>query len=55
MTRLAEKLGAFVTSFDSVSDDVDALSVPLSRPFIVRIQLKVPCRQRFDMLTRLHI
>ncbi|EOT2306984.1 TPA: ImmA/IrrE family metallo-endopeptidase [Escherichia coli] len=50
MTRLAEKLGAFVTSFDSVSDDVDALSVPLSRPFIVRnMAKKSPCRQRFDI------
>ena len=50
MTRLAEKLGAFVTSFDSVSDEVDALSVPLSRPFIVRnTAKKSPCRQRFDI------
>ncbi|MEQ5232893.1 MULTISPECIES: XRE family transcriptional regulator [Providencia] len=50
MTRLAEKLGAFVTSFESVSDEVDALSVPLSRPFIVRNMAKrSPCRQRFDI------
>ncbi|EFN7491965.1 TPA: ImmA/IrrE family metallo-endopeptidase [Escherichia coli] len=50
MTRLAEKLGAFVTSFDSVSDEVDALSVPLRRPFIVRNTAKnSPCRQRFDI------
>lgn len=50
MTRLAEKLGAFVTSFDSVSDEVDALSVPLERPFIVRnTAKKSPCRQRFDI------
>ncbi|MDE9460909.1 helix-turn-helix domain-containing protein [Xenorhabdus bovienii] len=50
MTRLAEKLGAFVTSFDSASDDVDALSVPLARPFIVRnTAKKSPCRQRFDI------
>lgn len=50
MTRLAEKLGAFVTSFDSISDDVDALSVPLARPFIVRnMAKKSPCRQRFDI------
>lgn len=50
MTRLAEKLGAFVTSFDSVSDEVDALSVPLERPFIVRNRAKKsPCRQRFDI------
>ncbi|WP_338515799.1 ImmA/IrrE family metallo-endopeptidase [Erwinia aphidicola] len=50
MTRLAEKLGAFVTSFDSVSDDVDALSVPLERPIIVRNNAKKsPCRQRFDI------
>lgn len=50
VTRLAEKLGAFVTSFDSVSDDVDALSVPLDRPFIVRnTAKKSSCRQRFDI------
>lgn len=50
MTRLAEKLGAFVTSFDSVSDEVDALSVPLERPFIVRNRAKKSaCRQRFDI------
>ncbi|ELJ8249298.1 ImmA/IrrE family metallo-endopeptidase [Salmonella enterica] len=50
MTRLAEKLGAFVTAFDSISDEVDALSVPLSRPFIVRnTAKKSPCRQRFDI------
>ncbi|PWI80330.1 DNA-binding protein [Enterobacter sp. CGMCC 5087] len=50
MTRLAEKLGAFVTSFDAVSDEVDALSVPLRRPFIVRnTAKKSPCRQRFDI------
>ncbi|MCO7051635.1 XRE family transcriptional regulator [Proteus terrae] len=50
MTRLAEKLGAFVTAFDSVSDDVDALSIPLDRPFIVRnTAKKSPCRQRFDI------
>lgn len=50
MTRLAEKLGAFVTSFDVVSDEVDALSVPLERPFIVRNRAKKsPCRQRFDI------
>ncbi|CDG48986.1 helix-turn-helix domain-containing protein [Serratia symbiotica] len=50
MTRLAEKMGAFVTSFDSVSDEVDALSVPLERPIIVRnTAKKSPCRQRFDI------
>jgi Zn-dependent peptidase ImmA (M78 family)/DNA-binding XRE family transcriptional regulator len=50
MTRLAEKMGAFVTSFDSVCDEVDALSVPLERPFIVRnTAKKSPCRQRFDI------
>lgn len=50
MIRLAEKLGAFVTCFDSVSDEVDALSIPLERPFIVRNRAKrSPCRQRFDI------
>ncbi|MGJ0191606.1 helix-turn-helix domain-containing protein [Pantoea sp. RRHST58] len=50
VTRLAEKLGAFVTSFDSLSDEVDVLSVPLERPFIVRNRAKKSaCRQRFDI------
>lgn len=50
VTRLAEKLGAFVTSFDSLSDEVDALSVPLERPFIVRNRAKKSaCHQRFDI------
>lgn len=50
MTRLAEKLGAFVTSFESISDEVDTFSVPLKRPFIVRNRAKrSPCRQRFDI------
>ena len=50
MTRLAEKLGAFVTTFESVSDDIDTLSVPLSRPYIVSSKVKKSsCRQRFDI------
>jgi len=50
MTRLAENLGALVTSFQSVSTEVDALSVALRRPIIVRNEAKQSaCRQRFDV------
>lgn len=50
MTRLAERMGAFVTSFDSISTEVDALSIPLRRPIIVRSLAKEsPCRLRFDI------
>lgn len=50
MTRLAENLGALVTSFQGVSTEVDALSVSLRRPIIVRNEAKQStCRQRFDV------
>ncbi|QZA78210.1 XRE family transcriptional regulator [Deefgea tanakiae] len=50
MTRLAERMGAFVTSFDSISTEIDALSIPLKRPIIVRSLAKEsPCRLRFDI------
>lgn len=50
MTRLAEYLGAIVTSFSSTSKEVDALSVATLRPVIVRNDAKESiCRQRFDI------
>lgn len=50
MTRLAEHVGAVVTTFPGVSSEIDALSVSLSRPIIVRNDAKVSaCRQRFDI------
>ena len=50
MTRLAENVGAIVTSFQSVSSEVDALSIELHRPVIVRNEAKKSvCRQRFDI------
>jgi Zn-dependent peptidase ImmA (M78 family) len=50
MTRLAENVGAVVTSFQAVSKEVDALSVALKRPIIVRNEAKPStCRQRFDV------
>lgn len=50
MTRLAENLGAIVTNFNGVSKEVDALSVAVERPFIVRNTAKESiCRQRFDI------
>ena len=50
MTRLAENVGAVVTTFAGVSKQVDALSVAVERPFIVRNTAKADtCRQRFDI------
>ena len=50
MNRLAEHLGIFVTSFKSISKEVDALSVATQRPIIVRNESKdSPCRHRFDI------
>lgn len=50
MTRLAENVGVVVTSFHAVSKEVDALSVSLRRPIIVRNEAKPStCRQRFDV------
>lgn len=50
MTRLAETLGALVTTFSEISSQIDALSVPLKRPFIVRNDAKESvCRMRFDI------
>lgn len=50
MVRLAESRGAVVTSFSSVSREIDALSVSTGRPLIVLNEAKEsPCRQRFDV------
>lgn len=50
MNRLAENVGAVVTSFQSVSKEIDALSVATQRPIIVRNEAKESvCRQRFDI------
>lgn len=50
MTRLAENIGIVVTNFNGLSKDVDALSVAVERPFIVRNLAKESvCRQRFDI------
>ncbi|MDN7629690.1 XRE family transcriptional regulator [Burkholderia cenocepacia] len=50
MTRLAETIGAVVTTFKGVSSEVDALSFIGARPIIVRNEAKESaCRQRFDI------
>lgn len=50
MTRVAERAGAIVTSFQGVSPDVDALSSIIKRPVVVRNDAKdSPGRLRFDI------
>ena len=50
MSRLAENVGAVITSFFRVGHEIDALSVATCRPLIVRNRTKVSaCRQRFDI------
>ncbi|WP_368646803.1 helix-turn-helix domain-containing protein [Castellaniella ginsengisoli] len=50
VTRLAESAGTFVTTFQGVSSNVDALSVACSRPVIVRNEEdRSACRLRFDV------
>ncbi|MBW4789154.1 ImmA/IrrE family metallo-endopeptidase [Alcaligenes faecalis subsp. faecalis] len=50
MSRLAENVGAIVTSFPGLSKEVDAMSVSTRRPIIVRNDVKESaCRQRFDI------
>lgn len=50
MTRLAENLGTIVLSFDGLSKEIDALSVSVERPFIVRNTAKdSTSRHRFDI------
>ena len=50
MTRVAENAGAVVTFFQGISERVDALSIDLERPIIVRNEAKpTACRLRFDI------
>lgn len=50
MHRLAENIGAVITSFQSLSKEIDALSVTVPRPIIVRNDAKESvCRQRSDI------
>lgn len=52
MTKLCESKGIFVLSYDNhgKNSDIDALSVALRRPIIVRSSIKQnPCRLRFDL------
>jgi Zn-dependent peptidase ImmA (M78 family)/transcriptional regulator with XRE-family HTH domain len=48
--RLAENVGCVVTTFTSISGEVDALSIGGPRPIIVRNDAKQnACRERFDV------
>ena len=52
MTKLCESKGIFVLSYDNHGNnsDIDALSVAIRRPIIVRSSIKQnPCRLRFDL------
>lgn len=50
MIRLCESHGVVVTTFQSLSTEVDALSLATSRPIFVRNEAKESeCRQRFDL------
>jgi Zn-dependent peptidase ImmA (M78 family)/transcriptional regulator with XRE-family HTH domain len=50
MTRTLENFGCVVTTFEGVSDKIDAFSYVRSRPFIVRSTDKgSPSRSRFDL------
>jgi Zn-dependent peptidase ImmA (M78 family)/DNA-binding XRE family transcriptional regulator len=50
MHMLAENIGAVITSFQSLSKEIDALSVAVPRPIIVRNEAKESvCRQRWDV------
>ncbi|MFW1765932.1 ImmA/IrrE family metallo-endopeptidase [Acinetobacter bereziniae] len=50
MVRLCETHGIIVTTFASVSKEVDALSLATNRPIFVRNEAKESvCRQRFDL------
>ncbi|MDO6644695.1 XRE family transcriptional regulator [Acinetobacter guillouiae] len=50
MVRLCETHGIIVTTFPSVSKEVDALSLATKRPVFVRNEAKESiCRQRFDL------
>ncbi|MFC4158241.1 helix-turn-helix domain-containing protein [Chitinimonas lacunae] len=50
LPRVAERAGALVLSFDGVSQQVDALSIPTQRPIIVfNAEKGSACRIRFDI------
>jgi len=50
MTRLAENVGAVVTSFKGISREVDAYSISAARPIIVvNSEEASACRLRFDI------
>ncbi|OIG34974.1 hypothetical protein A7N09_19045 [Acinetobacter baumannii] len=49
MTKLCEMLGIFVTTFPSVSNEVDALSIASKRPIFVNNEDSSTCRQRFNL------
>ncbi|GAA5003228.1 XRE family transcriptional regulator [Acinetobacter puyangensis] len=50
MVRLCETHGVIVTTFSSISKEVDALSLATKRPVFVRNEAKESvCRQRFDL------
>lgn len=50
LTEFCENIGIVVTDFDSISSEVDALSLICQRPIIVRNTSKrSACRQRFDI------
>lgn len=50
MVRLCETHGVVVTTFPSISKEVDALSLATKRPIFVRNEAKESvCRQRFDL------
>lgn len=50
LTEFCEDIGIIVTDFDSISSEVDALSLICHRPIIVRnTSKKSVCRQRFDI------
>ncbi|MHA3060886.1 ImmA/IrrE family metallo-endopeptidase [Acinetobacter sp. ANC 4636] len=50
LTEFCEDIGIIITDFDSISTEVDALSLICQRPIIVRnTSKKSVCRQRFDI------
>ncbi|OTG67303.1 helix-turn-helix domain-containing protein [Acinetobacter silvestris] len=50
LTEFCEDIGILITDFDSISNEVDALSLICQKPIIVRnTSKKSVCRQRFDI------
>lgn len=49
MTKLCEMLGIIVTTFPSVSTEVDALSIASQRPIFINNETSSTCRQRFNL------